>query len=146
MQSVQAPAWGLTARRRTAALAAGAVLVAGGAAAAIGLSGGGSSAAAHHAAPAAAGPAGVALLHGNALQAADCSDWNASTDAERAAAVGALKRDVGGATGYGPASTLDDAYAQNLFARACGQRIAQHWLLYELYIRAAGMQSYQPGT
>lgn len=84
------------------------------------------------------------LIGGVPLQQARCVQWNAGTAAERGRVVGALAHSVGGSTPYGPGSTLTVAQANGLFERACASPIAQHWLLYELYIRAAGFRSYVP--
>jgi hypothetical protein len=56
--------------------------------------------------------------------------------------VDVLAKLVGGPTPYGPGNTLPAAEASALFDRACSGPIAQHWLLYEMYIRAAGLRSY----
>jgi hypothetical protein len=84
------------------------------------------------------------LIGGVPLQSARCTQWNAGTTAERGQVAGALAYSVGGATPYGRGTTLTTAEAQGLFDRACSSPIAQHWLLYELYIRAAGFRSYAP--
>jgi hypothetical protein len=84
------------------------------------------------------------LIGGVPLQSAHCIQWNAGTSAERNQVAGALSYSVGGATPYGPGTTLTSAEAHTLFDRACSNPIAQHWLLYELYIRAAGFRSYAP--
>jgi hypothetical protein len=82
------------------------------------------------------------LIGGVALQSARCVQWNAGTSAERDRVAGALAYSVGGATPYGRGTTLSSGEAHGLFDRACASPIAQHWLLYELYIRAAGFRSY----
>jgi hypothetical protein len=82
------------------------------------------------------------LIGGVPLQSAHCTEWNAGTSKERDAVSAALAYSVGGATPYGPGTTLTSAEAHSLFDRACASTIAQHWLLYELYIRAAGFRSY----
>jgi hypothetical protein len=84
------------------------------------------------------------LIGGVPLQQARCAQWNAGTTAERDKVVGALTYSVGGSTPYGPGTTLSSVQAHSLFERACSSPIAQHWLLYELYIRAAGFRSYAP--
>jgi hypothetical protein len=84
------------------------------------------------------------LIGGMPLQSAHCVQWNAGTSAERDAVAGALAYSVGGATPYGRGTTLTSSEAHTLFDRACSNPIAQHWLLYELYIRAAGFRSYAP--
>jgi hypothetical protein len=148
MQSLPAPAWGLTRRaprgRRWVPLAAALVLlVAAVAALALVFSAGRDDAArapaAHRVAPGVA--SGTALINGHPLQQADCTDWNAGTGAQRAAVVDSLRATVGGATGYGPAVTLPNDQAVALFGRACAGTIARGWLLYSLYTRAAGFQS-----
>ena len=84
------------------------------------------------------------LIGGKPLQSAHCVEWNAGTAAERNNVAGALAYSVGGATPYGRGTTLSSSEAHTLFDRACSSPIAQHWLLYELYIRAAGFRSYAP--
>jgi hypothetical protein len=84
------------------------------------------------------------LIGGVPLQSARCTQWNAGTGAERDRVVGALAYSVGGATPYGNGTTLTSAQAHSLFDRACASPIARGWLLYELYIRAAGFRSYVP--
>ena len=82
------------------------------------------------------------LIGGVQLQQARCTQWNAASASERRDVLGALTYSVGGATPYGNGTTLNAAQANALFDRACGSQIAQHWLLYEIYIRAAGFRSY----
>jgi len=84
------------------------------------------------------------LVKGVALQSAQCVHWNAASGAERSQVSAALSHSVGGATPYGAGTTLSTAETASLFDRACASPIAQHWLLYELYIRAAGLRSYAP--
>lgn len=84
------------------------------------------------------------LIGGVPLQSARCVQWNAGTGAERDAVAAALSHSVGGGTPYGPGSTLSSSQAHGLFDRACSSPIAQYWLLYELYIRAAGFHTYLP--
>jgi hypothetical protein len=154
MQSLPAPAWGLSRaaarrRRRLASVVAAlgllaavivvAVLVA--VAPSDDAARGGAAAARPASAPGAAPSPDVALINGHALQRADCSDWNAGSASARTAVVGALRTNVGGATGYGPAVTLADDQAFALFGRACAGTIGRGWLLYSLYTRAAGFQS-----
>jgi hypothetical protein len=87
------------------------------------------------------------LVKGVPLQSARCVQWNGASAAERQNVAAALSHSVGGATPYGRGTTLSTSEAQGLFDRACANPIAQHWLLYELYIRAAGMRSsYTPKT
>jgi hypothetical protein len=84
------------------------------------------------------------VIGGVPLQSAHCAQWNAGTAAERNNVADALAWSVGGGTPYGPGTTLSTSEAHNLFDRACSNPIAQNWLLYELYIRAAGFRSYAP--
>ena len=84
------------------------------------------------------------LIGGVPLQSAHCLQWNAGTSTERDNVAGALAYSVGGATPYGRGTTLTTSETHTLFDRACANPIAQHWLLYELYIRAAGFRSYVP--
>jgi hypothetical protein len=87
------------------------------------------------------------LVGGVPLQSARCVQWNGASDDERGNVAAALSHSVGGATQYGRGTTLSTSEAQALFDRACSNPIAEHWLLYELYIRAAGMRSsYTPQT
>jgi hypothetical protein len=82
------------------------------------------------------------LIGGVPLQSARCEQWLAGSGAERNKVAAALAHSVGGATPYGRGTTLSTGEAQALFDRACANPIAAHWLLYELYIRAAGFRSY----
>jgi hypothetical protein len=82
------------------------------------------------------------LIGGMPLQSAHCIQWTAGSGAERDRVAAALSASVGGATPYGPGTTLTSSQAHTLFDNACANPIAQHWLLYELYIRAAGFRSY----
>jgi hypothetical protein len=82
------------------------------------------------------------LIGGVPLQSARCVQWNAGSGAERDRVAAALAHSVGGATPYGRGTTLTSSQAHTLFDNACASPIAQHWLLYELYIRAAGFRSY----
>jgi hypothetical protein len=82
------------------------------------------------------------LVRGVPLQSARCVQWNAASDAERRNVAAALSHSVGGGTPYGRGTTLPAADALALFDRACSSQIAKYWLLYELYIRAAGFRSY----
>jgi hypothetical protein len=84
------------------------------------------------------------LIGGVPLQNAHCIQWNAGSSAERDRVAAALASSVGGATPYGRGTTLTSAQAQTLLDNACASPIAQNWLLYELYIRAAGFRSYVP--
>ena len=82
------------------------------------------------------------LVKGVPLQSARCVQWNGASEAERSSVAAALSHSVGGATPYGRGTTLSSDEALALFDRACSSPIAQNWLLYELYIRAAGFRSY----
>ena len=84
------------------------------------------------------------LIGGVPLQSAQCAQWNAGTAKERGDVSAALAWSVGGATSYGRGTTLTAAETGALFDRTCANPIARHWLLYELYIRAAGLRSYAP--
>lgn len=84
------------------------------------------------------------LIGGMPLQSAHCAQWNAGSAQERDNVAAALAWSVGGATPYGRGTTLSSSEAHSLFDRACSNPIAQNWLLYELYIRAAGFRSYAP--
>jgi hypothetical protein len=85
---------------------------------------------------------GVALIGGMPIQQARCSQWNAGGTTERDAVVAALASSVGGAsTSGGRGTTLMRTEAYALFNRACTSPIAHGFLLYELYIRAAGFRS-----
>jgi hypothetical protein len=97
-----------------------------------------------HTQPATPAAAYNGLIGGVPLQNAHCVQWNAGTDAERDRVAAALAHSVGGATPYGPGTTLSTSQARTLFDNACASPIAQNWLLYELYIRAAGFRSYVP--
>jgi hypothetical protein len=98
------------------------------------------------ASPSSAGHAGAhaysGLVKGVPLQSARCVQWNGASDVERGRVAAALSHSVGGATPYGRGTTLSTGEALALFDRACSSPIAEHWLLYELYIRAAGFRSY----
>ena len=86
-------------------------------------------------------PAVRAEIGGLPLQQARCVQWRAGTPAQRAAVVRALAGVVGGPTGTGRGGTLTEGQAFELFDRACASRVARHFLLYELYTRAAGFRT-----
>jgi hypothetical protein len=87
-------------------------------------------------------PPRVALIGGLPIQQARCAQWNGGGGAERQAVVAALASTVGGpSTSGGHGTTLAPAEASALFNRACANPIARGFLLYELYIRAAGFRS-----
>ena len=92
-----------------------------------------------------AAPATAGLIAGVPLQQARCAQWQAGSDAQRRRTVDALAHVVGGPTPYGPGTTLTTSQAYALFARDCASPIANGFLLYELYIRAAGFRSVSPG-
>jgi hypothetical protein len=84
------------------------------------------------------------VIGGVPLQQARCANWLGASAAERAGTARALAAVVGGRTPQGPATTLTSAEAQRLFDHACASPIARNFLLYELYIRAAGFHSFLP--
>ena len=90
-------------------------------------------------------PLPPATIGGKPLQQARCVQWRSGTPAQRAAVVRALAGVVGGPTGSARGSTLTTGEAYRLFDRACASRIARHFLLYELYTRAAGFRSLGSG-
>ena len=98
-----------------------------------------------HASPKATAPAPSldSLIHGARLQSARCSNWLAASSSEKALAVGALTATVGGPTEFKGVrgTTLTEAESYQLLNNACSSPIARHFLLYELYIRAAGFRS-----
>jgi hypothetical protein len=95
--------------------------------------------------PTRSGPARyTGLIGGVPLQQARCAQWTAGSAAERHRTLDALAYVVGGPTPYGPATKLSDSQATALFDRACSSSIANGFLLYELYVRAAGYRSYLP--
>jgi hypothetical protein len=83
----------------------------------------------------------TALLHGKPLQSANCTAWWSAGAAERDAAVAALTRSIGGSTPYGRGTTLPAGRVHALFDRVCAPTFTSHFLLYEIYIRAAGLKS-----
>ena len=93
-----------------------------------------------HAAPAKRPPS-RALIGGVPLQQARCVQWRAGTPGQRAAVVRALGGVVGGPSGTARGTTLSEAEAYRLRDHACASRIARHFLLYELYTRAAGFRT-----
>jgi hypothetical protein len=78
-------------------------------------------------------------LHGLPLQAANSTAWWAAPEGERVAVVKALTQVIGGPKGFG--STLSDARAHRLFDTVCAPAFTSHFLLYEIYNRAAGFKS-----
>jgi hypothetical protein len=84
-------------------------------------------------------------IDGVSLQSANCTNWWAASEAQRGRAVDALTRSIGGPTPYGPGTTLPDARVHALFDRVCAPTFTRHFLLYEIYIRAAGFKSLGAG-
>ena len=83
------------------------------------------------------------LIAGAQLQSARCSNWLHASAADKALAIRALAYSVGGPTEYTGVrgTTLTTAEGYQLLDNACASPIASHFLLYELYIRAAGFRS-----
>jgi hypothetical protein len=83
------------------------------------------------------------LIAGAQLQSARCSNWLRASAADKALAIRALAYSVGGPTEYKGVrgTTLTTAEGYQLLDNACASPIARHFLLYELYIRAAGFRS-----
>jgi hypothetical protein len=89
-----------------------------------------------------AAPAGPALLAGKPLQSANCTAWWTASPAEQNAAVATLTRSIGGrTTGGAVGTTLPADRVHRLFDRVCTPSFTSHFLLYEIYIRAAGLKS-----
>jgi hypothetical protein len=86
-------------------------------------------------------PAAPATLHGVTLQSANCTTWWTASESERMGAIHGLSRSIGGPTPYGPGTTLPDARVHRLFDTVCAPTFASHFLLYEVYVRAAGLKS-----
>lgn len=139
MQSVPASAFVVRRAPRRAGLVLVLVLVFGALSVQLAASGGHQPAARHAPAPTAG------LIAGVPLQQARCAQWQAGSDAQRRRTVDALAHVVGGPTPYGPGTTLTTSQAYALFARDCASPIANGFLLYELYIRAAAFRSVSPG-
>jgi hypothetical protein len=89
----------------------------------------------------AARPALPPRIDGVSLQSANCTNWWAGSEAERRGAIAGLTRSIGGPTPYGPGTTLPDAKVHALFDRVCAPSFTRHFMLYEIYIRAAGFKS-----
>jgi hypothetical protein len=89
---------------------------------------------------------GIVLLHGVPLQSANCDAWWQAGEGQRTAAIQALTQSIGGpTTGGAHGTTLSDSRAHSLFDTVCTPAFAGHFLLYEIYIRAAGFKSLGPG-
>lgn len=134
MQSLPAPPRVVTGSRRSGVAALLAALAA--AVAIVGLALSTSGPASH------SGTGYHGLIGGVPLQTARCVQWNSGSEGERSNVAAALAASVGGGSTYGRGTTLSSSQAHDLFDRACASPIAQNWLLYELYIRAAGFRSY----
>jgi hypothetical protein len=89
----------------------------------------------------AAGPTVPPRIDGVSLQSANCTNWWAASEAERGAAIDGLTRSIGGPTPYGPGTTLPHGRVHALFDRVCAPGFTRHFLLYEIYVRAAGFSS-----
>jgi hypothetical protein len=86
-------------------------------------------------------PTRVALIGGSTLQSARCAQWRSGTLAQQRAIVRALAATVGGPSGNARGTTLSEPEAFGLLNRACANPVARHFVLYEIYIRAAGFKS-----
>jgi len=96
--------------------------------------------------PAAPAAATTPLATGVPLQRARCADWWAMDEGQRHALFRVLRGSVGApSTGGGVGTTLTDAEATRLFDNNCANRVASGFLLYALYVRAAGFRV-APGT
>ncbi len=73
------------------------------------------------------------------LQSATCRDWAESSPQERQSAVDQLENVVAGPRKEG--NTLPDDVAYETLDARCEADFARGFLLYELYIRAAGFES-----
>lgn len=97
-----------------------------------------------------AGCGGAAKTHGppaqplSSLQTANCLEWRAIDRDRRMATIRALTKAAGGPTNGGRGATLSDARAYRLFENVCRNTFASHFLLYEMYNRAAGFKSLGP--
>jgi hypothetical protein len=80
----------------------------------------------------------------SSLQSANCLEWRAIDRDRRIATIHALTKAVGGPTNGGRGATLSDARAYRLFQRVCRNTFTSHFLLYEMYNRAAGFKSLGP--
>ena len=73
------------------------------------------------------------------LQSATCTDWQEATPQERRSAVDQLENVVAGPRKEG--NTLPDDVAYSTLDARCEPDLARGFLLYEVYIRAAGFES-----
>jgi hypothetical protein len=76
---------------------------------------------------------------GQKLQTATCTDWKEASPQQRQSAVDRLERTVAGPRKEG--NTLPDDVAYSTLDARCKPDFARGFLLYELYIRAAGFES-----
>jgi starvation-inducible outer membrane lipoprotein len=76
---------------------------------------------------------------GAKLQTATCADWREASPQQRQSAVDRLERTVAGPRKEG--NTLRDDVAYSTLDARCKPDFARGFLLYELYIRAAGFES-----
>jgi hypothetical protein len=76
---------------------------------------------------------------GQKLQTATCTDWREASPQQRQSAVDQLERTVAGPRNEG--NTLPDEVAYSTLDARCEPDFARGFLLYELYIRAAGFES-----
>jgi hypothetical protein len=73
------------------------------------------------------------------LQTATCTDWRESSPQQRQSAVDRLEATVAGPRKEG--NTLPDDLAYTTLDARCEPELARGFLLYEIYIRAAGFES-----
>jgi hypothetical protein len=73
------------------------------------------------------------------LQTATCTDWRKASPQARESAVDRLEATVAGPRKEG--NTLPDDVAYTTLDERCKADFARGFLLYELYIRAAGFES-----
>ena len=86
----------------------------------------------------------LVVVSGRSLQQARCSQWRAASPAQRRALTRVLAATVGGPSGNARGTTLPGDRAAALLDRACASPIARHFLLYELYTRAAAFNTLAP--
>ncbi len=75
------------------------------------------------------------------LQAATCSDWRRSGQAERKRTIRALTLAATKPDPENHGASLSDARAYRILQRACSTRASSSAVLYEIYNRAAAFQS-----
>jgi hypothetical protein len=73
------------------------------------------------------------------MQTASCRDWRAASPQARSNTVDRLEEIVAGPRMEG--NTLPDDVAYQTLDTRCKQQLARGFLLYEIYIRAAGFKS-----